>query len=416
MANESAPGSEQELEELRNRLEWLDSERRKWSRKLTELEQRMQLQDRNVDSREQRLQALERQFSAVGSQLSRLPQLDTQLDQFKDEIILMIEQYDQRRVKSQEEMDRLRRLEHEVTLREFASLRKELEKIGQLQRDLELQQAEDQRLARVLGAQKNQISELDNQGEAIQSSLAFMEEKEKQNARNLAELQNMLVELNKRQQLTNERLDALNADISRAQSQLRSLLEEQEEFRKTLKSWLEEVQSGEYKRSHQMDQWQRVFDEYEETMRSFKKQWVSFSDKYQEAKMAIDTLSGWQEQLAQQQRESSELLRVELHRFQTRWDDFRQDSEKKWKTFQVEFDQRVATIDRRHKQLQEQMMNLDELTNKLQMDKDMLLRIQSAQADAIKSLPRLWLEEVEKAVNQNPNRRRQPDLVPVREE
>jgi hypothetical protein len=31
-------------------------------------------------------------------------------------------------------------------------------------------------------------------------------------------------------------------------------------------------------------------------------------------------------------------------------------------------------------------------------------------------LPLMWMEEVEKAIAQNPNRRRQPALVPVREE
>jgi hypothetical protein len=59
---------------------------------------------------------------------------------------------------------------------------------------------------------------------------------------------------------------------------------------------------------------------------------------------------------------------------------------------------------------------IEEIINDLKQEKDTLERIQAAQADAIKQWPRIWLEEVEKAINQNPNRRRQPALVPVREE
>ena len=52
----------------------------------------------------------------------------------------------------------------------------------------------------------------------------------------------------------------------------------------------------------------------------------------------------------------------------------------------------------------------------IEQEKDDLWRVQNAQADVMKSLPRIWMEEVEKARAHNPNSRRQPALVPVREE
>ena len=61
-------------------------------------------------------------------------------------------------------------------------------------------------------------------------------------------------------------------------------------------------------------------------------------------------------------------------------------------------------------------LELEAALIKIQEDKDMLWRVQTAQADAIKLIPRIWLEEIEKAIAQNPNRRRQPTMVPVREE
>jgi len=52
----------------------------------------------------------------------------------------------------------------------------------------------------------------------------------------------------------------------------------------------------------------------------------------------------------------------------------------------------------------------------LEQEKDTLWRIQNAQTDAMKKWPRIWLEEVEKAIAHNPNSRRQPTKVQVREE
>ena len=68
------------------------------------------------------------------------------------------------------------------------------------------------------------------------------------------------------------------------------------------------------------------------------------------------------------------------------------------------------------RQIGEQLILLEESIKQANLDKDTLWRVQTAQADALKQLPRMWLEEVEKAINQDPNRRRQPALVPIREE
>lgn len=52
---------------------------------------------------------LEKQLSLVNSQLTRIPMIDTQLSQFRDDIVKMIEQYDKRRIEAERELDRLRR-------------------------------------------------------------------------------------------------------------------------------------------------------------------------------------------------------------------------------------------------------------------------------------------------------------------
>jgi hypothetical protein len=49
-------------------------------------------------------------------------------------------------------------------------------------------------------------------------------------------------------------------------------------------------------------------------------------------------------------------------------------------------------------------------------EQEKVWRVQSAQAEAIKQIPRIWQEEVEKTLAHDPNRRRQPALVPVNED
>lgn len=414
--NNNSAATEQAVKDLQSRLDWLDEERRKQTRKITELEQKITLQEREIAGREQRIQDLERQLSSTTAQIGRIPKVDLQLAQFKDEIVQMIEQYDQRRIQSEAEMDRLRRVEQETNARELAELRKDIGRVPKLQNDMELRVAEESRLANLIGQQKTQIDNLKNRLESWDSNFAFLEEKEKHNNRNIAEVQTAVVEINKRWEHIYSRLDTSNSAILRLEGSLQGITEKQNQVQESTKNWMEQIQIGEYERNQRLEGWRRAMEEQQDSIEQFNKEFIKFSDMYKEAKMAVQTLSGLQEELEKQQRESSEILRVETSRMQSRWDDFRHENDKRWKSQGVDAEQRWNTVNRHEREIREMIDLIDDKISTLEQEKDLLWRVQTAQSDALKQFPRLWLEEVEKAISQNPNRRRQPALVPVREE
>lgn len=406
----------QDLSELRARIEWLDEERRKAAKRLAELEQRTQLQERSIAGRDQRIKDLEEKLAQVTTQLARLPQFDTQLVQFKDEIVGLIEQYDARRIRAEQEMERLRRVEHESNAREIAAIRKELPAITRLENEMELRQAEEARLANLIGVLQNRIPPLESRVEGWSSDLAYLEEAERQNNRSIQELQTALVEVNKHWEPINNRLDLMADRQAKLEANVQAVADAQVEVRKQVTGWAEQVQLGEYERNQRLNNWERMLEEHQGEMQAYAQQWVKFSDQYKEAKMAVETLSQWQEHIEQRQREAAELARVEFHRMQGRWDTFVADQDKKWKNFEVDVQQRWQNALRNERQLREQLTQIDEKLEKLRQDQETLWRVQSAQTDAIKQIPRIWQEEVEKTLANDPNRRRQPALVPVREE
>lgn len=412
----TAATTEQELGEMRKRLDWLDEERRKVTRKLAEMEQRAELQDREIANREQRIQDLEKQLSNLNMQIARLPQTDAQLDQFKDDITKMIDQYDRRRIEADKELDRLRRVEHESITREIADIRKQLPAITRIEQDLELRQAEDARLANLIGVYQNAQSQFRTQLEAIERAIAFLEEKEKQTNKNLAEVQSALPELRKSYETFQGKMDVLNLNYQKVQTAIQQTNEAQTALRDSIKDWSEQVQIGEHERNQRLAGWQRAMDEHAASLARFTQEWVKFNNQFNESKTAIEELKSLREQLAQQQKEASEMVRVETSRLESRWDAFSREDSRKWKNFEADFQQRQMVNDRRDKQTQEQMQAVHELLEILQQDRDTLRRIQTAQADAIKKWPLLWLEEVEKAIEQDPNRRRQPTTSTQQEE
>ena len=410
----AAPKSE--LEELRSRLDWFDEERRKTNRKLTELEQKLTLQQQDTAKRERRIRDLEQQIAAATAQLGRFSQIDTQIAQFKDETIRLIEQYDQRRIQAEKEADRLHRVEQEGSAREIADIRKELPAIGRLQQAMELRISEEGRLASLIGTHQNKLAGLSNQIDSWERAITFVEEKENRNTRGINELQSAQLDVNKKWNPINARLDNLAGSILRIEATHREIKNAQNAIRESTQGWMEQIQIGEYGRNQKLEVWRQTIEENQDIIASFKQEWIKFNDQYKESKMAVQTLLGWQQQIEQQQKESSETLRVESHRMQSYWDAFQVETEKRLRTFTTDVEQRWAHYDRNAKQTQEQFHTVDEKLKKLADEKGTLERIQTAQADAIKRWGLIWMEEVEKAIANNPNRRRQPALVSVRDD
>lgn len=412
----NASALDQEIGELRKRLEWLDEERRKSGRKLAELEQRSVLQERELVTRDRRIQDLEKQLSQVNSQLSRIPMVDAQLAQFRDDIVKMIDQYDKRRIEAERELDRLRRVEHEATTREIADIRKELPAIGRIEQELPLRQAEETRLANLIGVQQNTITQIGTQVENVERSLTFLAEKEKQDSRNIGEIQSALLEISKRWEPITNRLEILGQNLSKVQTTAQTTGEAQVLLRKSISDWTEQVQIGEHERNQRLAGWQRAMDEHETAFQRFNQDWVKFNNQYNESRTAVETMRSLQTHLEQQQREANELVRVESKRMESRWEQFTQEDARKWKNFEADSLQRLSINDRREREFREQVAVLEEELERLSVELSVLVRVQTAQSEAIKKWPLTWLEEVEKALDQNPNRRRQPALVPVRED
>jgi chromosome segregation ATPase len=300
--------------------------------------------------------------------------------------------------------------------REIADVRKELPALPRLRQDLELREAEDGRLAALISGQHNEVMALRGQIDAAERSITFLEQKEKQGNRTLGEIQNTLVEISKRWEPIQNRLDILSDGAGKTQLALQSITEAQAKLRGSIKDWSEQVQIGEHERNRRLAGWQRTLDEFAATMARYGQEWLKFTNQYKEAKAAVDSISSFHKLIEQQQQQALEVLRVETNRLQTQWDSFQQEDSKKWRNAELDVSQRQSTADRREKQIQEKLHALEEAIDRIQQDKDLLWRVQTAQSEAIKKWPRLWLEEVENAIDQNPNRRRQPALQQVPED
>jgi len=332
-------------------------------------------------------------------------------------------------------MAQVGRLEEAVvklgTLREIVPL------VTQLQHELELRQAEEVRLGNLISSQEGRFVPLNTTLEELRETnltvLGRISEAERlvEEVRSSGQDFNdnwkpVLAEVSRRVGPLAERLTVLNNSMLKAEASLEALSGDQGEMRERLANLSDDAQRGRVESSRQLDAWQTTLDEHKETIERFTQQWLTLSNQYKEARMAVQNFAHWQKQLEQQKREASEMVRVETNRMQSRWDgflmevqeklkNFELDLGQKWQAFELDNEQKWASARRSEQLWREELGAVDELIQKLQQDnRNLIWRVQAAQADAIKKWPRLLLEEVEKAVELNPNRRLIGSAAPPR--
>ncbi len=414
--SDSNPTISQELDDMRNRLAWLDEERRKSNRRIAELDQRLETQTRAIESRDSRIQKLEEQLAVARGTLKSVSDIDIQFTQLRKELIGLVDQVDDKRQSSASEIDRLRTVERQITNREFNEIRKELPAITRLRDQLDQRKAEQTRLLQQINSIQNNFPQLDARIDKVGSGNAYLEELTKQLQRQVSKIETSQQELGQRIEGNRDQLSSFTLSVGRMEASVQESSRTQVDAQRNVRNWLEEAKTADYDRSQRVATWQAEFEQYKQDMQRFHQDYLRMADQASEARALVQSLDQWRTQMELQQREVSELNRVEAQRLSNQWEAFRSENEKFWSKVDVDTGQRQASLDRRMRELAASLQDTKDALADLQHEKDTLLRMQTAQSDAIKRFPTLWLEEVEKAIANDPNRRRSAASAPTPDE
>ena len=410
------PSISQELEDLRNRLTWLDEERRKAGKRTADLEQRVDAQARSIEQRDTRIQKLEEQLAGARTRLQSVGDVNIQFDQMRKELIGMIDKVDERRKESLHEGERLRNTERQITNRELNEIRKALPSVTRLTEDMAQRKAEESRLQQQISTIRTTFTQYDNRIDAISSGSSYSEEIGKQLQRQVSKVEAAQLELGKRIEENRERLSSFNLSVGRMEASVQESSRQQSDGEQKIREWLEQARTADYDRSQRVAGWQAEFEAFKQDMATFNQQFLRIHDQSNGTRAALQQLETWRKQIEIQQRELSEISRINTQRFAEEWEAFRAENEKFWATVNVDSEQRQNATDRRVQTLEAQLHDISEYLANVKAENDTLYRIQSAQQDALKRFPLLWMEEVEKAIANDPNRRRSAASAPIPDE
>ena len=320
-----------DLNQATQMLTWLDEERRQDKVELARLQEQVRSQAAEIAAQAKRIQELEGRLAGTQVHLNKIGRLDDFLQQFKDEIVLLVEKHDQQRQEVEKEARRLRQVEREGQSRALAEIRKELQKVSRHEEELQLGRAEDKRLGEAVLSIQQELDGVAKASEDRTRSMAYLETQREQDTKRIAELQEETSQLLTRSEAQARKLESLEDSVRRLESQAAEWHAFQSALKQEQMRLIETQQLNEQQRRRQMDGWADELNEYRVKMEEYTTRMQRFTELYEENKKALEMLEKFEQRLKQTQSELMELQRLAEQRLKDHLEEWRMENEKRWR-------------------------------------------------------------------------------------
>lgn len=338
-------------------LEWIDEEVRRYRNELITAQQTIESQAEEIRQQARRIEDLEGRLANTQAQLNRIALLERALEQYKEEIRLLLEQHEEAYQQDKRETARLRLIEQDNLNRALGELRKGLTPIPHLQEQLDIQSAEDQRLNEVQMALRQKVMELEKQFDLGLRPIPFLQEQQGRLSKYVAQLQEQSAILLKRADTVENRLTAIEDLTQRNRQSIEELITIRTELQQGQRRFIEEMQVAEQQRQRLFKEWSELEESREARMKTYGEQMRQFVDQGQRIKAAMSALESLGERLQREQHEVAELQRLAEERLKTHMAEWEAQAEKRWQREKLLWEQQWHNHDRREA---EQLERLNE--------------------------------------------------------
>jgi hypothetical protein len=365
-----------DLNQIAKQVTWLDEERRRDKDEIARLQSLLDTQAEEMRDQARHIQELEGRLASAQAQLTGLPLLERALQQFKDEIILLVDKQEEQRQQQSRDAARVRLIEQEKQAKQFSEIRKELARLSRLEEELNLRRAEDQRLGSVLIDLQHKVEGLDQTLETRLRNIPYLEEQRARDARRVIQLQEETTELLKRQEALAGRLPLLEELSRRNEHRLGEIKTSDAERDQQRREFIESLQRAEQARERQMFEWRETMEALQQRMDEAAEQMRRFHDQYMTTKRTLEDMEKLKERLNRGYAEMAELQRLAEARQKTKMEEWQAEDEKRRKKQLLIWEQQWRDHDRRNDEHLSRITKLEQQSRLHNMDLETLWELE----------------------------------------
>ncbi len=390
-----------DLEQVTNRLDWLDDERRKDKTTITALQDRIVILEGGIDAASQQVKEVGSEVTRISVVMTRVDQFDDSLSQHRLEINKFIEDLEKKRGRREAEDKKIRQVGIDGMNKNITELRHEMESVTEVKEGLKIREEEDARLARLIEEAKQAAADIRRNDEERDRSLRLMEDGRRQDTKRTNDMQGEVAAMRKRADEQRGQVELLTTNMRKTETRLSELAAAETERREAQNVYLEKLALENAERERMWADWQKRFDNIESLSEDLEDKLEKIDLAQRTVKQAQESFEEMTERMERRINEVTEMQRLSEERFRQEWVTFKADDQKRWTNYTLTQEEQQSESGRHQERLVEQVTTLEDQYQEISDILQSLTEQTEKQLQTLLTNLRDWVADFEQTLGQS---------------
>ncbi len=317
-------------------LKWMDEERLKDKATIATLEERAQGQEQRLAQQAAQIQELHTGLGRVQTMLSKVAEFEQIVSNYRNELIVQMDNREETRRKELAESERLRRIEYEALTENLSRLEKELRVLPRYDEEIAAIRAENRRLSELSQQTDVLVAELSTRSDDRLKTVTYLEEQRRADNRRMTELEQDIPNLRRKIDALDKKLPLFEEAIQKQRIRIDAAVEETKKWEQPI----EELRISDFQREQKVKQYLDQAEQVTQVMKKIQEDTQGFIEQQQEVKRSLGTLEKFRARIERRQDEMAEKQRLTDEQIQRRWEEWQAEQSKGQKKREVIIEER----------------------------------------------------------------------------
>jgi chromosome segregation ATPase len=385
-----------DLDQLKNRIEWLDDERRKDKATIAELQKKLSKIEGNQDKAAKQSKDLNIEITRLGVLVAKIDKFDLALNKQNTENKKALDNHEKRLKRRETEYKKNMKNDIEDISRTVLEVKEELKSQDKLREEIKTQKENEVRFNRLFADTEDMNKEFKD-GEAVRNhTVRSLESERTKDTKRMADIEGEVSGIRKRFEEQRAKIDMTLESQKKIENRLSQLIIAETERLENQREFLEKVRLDQTDKNKTWSEWNLRFDNQTMELEKYLKE---FSESELAVRKAQDAFNDITEQIGRRIHEITEIQRLGEERFRQEWATFKSDDQKRWANYNLTQDEQFREANRNLTSLGDQTANLEDNFQEIQ---DIVQHITEQSETRLQSLLasiREWVSEDERFSN-----------------
>ena len=355
-----------ENDQLVKRVEWLDKERLGDKTTISELIERIDKLELDLEKSTQHSKGLSSDITRLNVIIEKVDKFETTLSNYSADVKKELDAQDKNRQKREGEARKTQRLELDEINKTLSEFREGLTQIDKSKKELEALKNEDERLGKSLVETNEYIESIRRSEEKQKRSAGAITESQQKDAKRVADLQGEVSATRKRLDEFGGKMELVLTDQRKIETRLNEIQAAEVERRDSQIEFTEQITRNQDERDRLWNDWEKRFTTIEEQSEQLAAHLKNISETERAVQKAQDTFDDITGQLTRRINEITEMQRLGEERFRQEFATFKADDQKRWTNYMLTQEELQRDSGRKLERLSGQTTNLEDTVQEMQ--------------------------------------------------